>query len=528
MRVAVAYPPVTKDGQFPLLSQNRHLKFSHSLEVRIFPLIPAHAATNLKHAGHQVLWLDGINERMTMEQFHAALAAFGPELMIMESKAPVIRTHWAYIAEAKRLFPGMRIALVGDHVSYFPEESLQNSAVDFVFTGGDYDVIARDMAGHLEGKGPMPAGVWWRGEDGSIQNSGHHVLSDNLDALPFIDRELTRWLSYGEAYLLPRIAYMLTGRGCGLENGRTSTCTFCIWQHALWDRTARLRSPANVVGEIEQLVALGAREVFDDNETGPIYDRAWMTEFHRLMKEKGLIGKIALSVNARGDLVDAELAALMKATGFRLLKIGIEAGDDESLRQLAKLEGIEKIKTGIKAVRDHGMVTLLTTMVGYPWQDEAGVKRTFDVAKEMLLYKPKFGDCLQASVVVPYPGSPLWTAAVNKGWFLIDPKDYDSYDMSQPLMKSQYDNEAWVKRLWRLHLRPSFVLRSLLTLRNRDQVDLAWRGVLSLAGHISDYKPGQGGAAMHAGRLNNWRDRFSPKRQARLSETNTAPVERVL
>jgi anaerobic magnesium-protoporphyrin IX monomethyl ester cyclase len=509
MRVAVVYPPVTKGGQYPLLSQNRHLKFSHSLEVRIFPLIPAHAATNLQHAGHTVLWLDGINERMTMDDFHAQLTAFQPDLVMLESKAPVIRTHWDYIRAAKQLFPLARFALVGDHVSYYPQESMDASPADFVLTGGDYDVIVRDLAAHLEGRGPMPAGVWWR-EGGEVKNSGHHVLSDDLDALPYIDRELTRWRSYGEAYLLPGIAYMLTGRGCGLENGRTSTCTFCIWQHALWDKTARLRSPANVVGEIEQLVQLGATEVFDDNETGPIYDRAWMQEFHRLMKEKGLIGRIALSTNARGDLIDAELARLMAATGFRLLKIGIEAGDDESLRQLAKLEGIEKIKAGIRAARDNGLVTLLTTMVGYPWQDEAGVKRTYDVAKEMLLYRPKFGDCLQASVVVPYPGSPLWTAAVNKGWFLIDPKDYDKYDMSEPLMKSQYDNEAWVKRLWKLHLHPWFLLRSLFTLRTRDQWNLAWRGVLSLAGHISDYKPAAGQAGLTQDKVRNWRGRLSP------------------
>jgi radical SAM superfamily enzyme YgiQ (UPF0313 family) len=509
---------VTKDGQFPLLSQNRHLKFSHSLEVRIFPLIPGHAATNLKQAGHAVLWLDGINERMSMDQFHAALAGFKPDLVLMETKAPVITTHWAYIAAAKELFPGTRFALAGDHVSYYPEESLLNSKVDFVLTGGDYDVIVRDLAGHLEGRGPMPKGVWWRDGDGGVRNSGHHELPDTLDSLPFIDRELTRWRTYGEAYLLPDVAYILTGRGCGLGNGRVSTCTFCIWQHALWDRTARLRSPANVVAEVESLVALGAKEIFDDNETGPIYDRAWMQEFHDLMEAKGLIGRIAISMNARGDLVDEALARLMKDTGFRLLKIGIEAGDDDSLRQLAKLEGIEKIKAGIRASRDMGLVTLLTTMVGYPWQDEAGVRRTYAVAKEMLLYKPKFGDCLQASVVVPYPGSPLWTAAVNKGWFLIDPKDYDSYDMSSQLLKCPIDQEAWVKRLWRLHLHPWFLLRSALTLRSRAQWNLAWRGVLSLAGHISDYKPGQG-AAQLSGRRGNWRAWLSPKEAKKAAQT---------
>jgi radical SAM superfamily enzyme YgiQ (UPF0313 family) len=266
------------------------------------------------------------------------------------------------------------------------------------------------LARHLEQGAPMPPGVWHRGPSGPA-SSGPHQFTQDLDSLPFIDRKLTRWQSYGEAYLLPGVAYILTGRGCGLGQGRVSVCTFCIWQHALWDRTARLRSPASVVAEIEQLMALGAREIFDDNETGPIYDRDWMREFHRLMKAKGLAGKIPLSVNARGDLLDDELCALMADCGFRLLKIGVEAGTDQGLAKLAKLEGIDKIRKGVKAARDHGLVTLLTTMVGYPWETEEDVRATYRVARELLLYKPKFGDCLQASVVIPYPGSPLWQQA---------------------------------------------------------------------------------------------------------------------
>jgi hypothetical protein len=69
MKTAILYPPFRKDGEFPLLTQNRHLKFSKSHEVRIFPLVPGHLATNLKHLGHDVLWLDGINRRMSDEEF---------------------------------------------------------------------------------------------------------------------------------------------------------------------------------------------------------------------------------------------------------------------------------------------------------------------------------------------------------------------------------------------------------------------------------------------------------------------------
>ncbi len=495
MRAAVVYPPVTRDGRYPLLSQNRHLKFSHSLQVRIFPLVPAHAATNLKADGHEVLWLDGINGRMDAEGFDRELEGFRPDLVLMETKAPVLPDHWDYLRRAKARMPSARFALAGDHVSYFPGESLRACPVDFVLTGGDYDLTVRELAAHLEGKGPLPLGVWWRGASGEPATRGPRPLDADLDRLPFIDRGLTRWRMYGEAYLPRDTAYILSGRGCGLGGGRVSTCTFCVWQHALWERTARLRSPAGVVDEIETLAGLGAREVFDDNETGPIYDRAWMAEFHRLMKARRLIGKVALSTNARGDLLDADLAGLMRDTGYRLLKVGIEAGDDESLRHLAKLEGLERIKAGVRAARDRGLVTLLTTMVGYPWQDEAGVRRTYETARELLLYRPRFGDCLQASVVVPYPGSPLWREAVAKGWFVGDPVDYGRYDMAEDLLTCPVDRRAWVRRLWSLNLHPYFLVRSLMTLRTRSQWDLAWRGFLSLSGHVRDYRPAGFGRA---------------------------------
>ena len=67
-------------------------------------------------------------------------------------------------------------------------------------------------------EGAMPQGVWWHGEGGKAETSGKHSLATDLSTLPYIDRDLTRWRSYGEAYLLPSIAYILTGRGCGLEN----------------------------------------------------------------------------------------------------------------------------------------------------------------------------------------------------------------------------------------------------------------------------------------------------------------------
>ena len=152
MKTAVLYPPFRKDGELPLLTQNRHLKFSKTLEVRIFPLVPGHLATNLKHLGHEVLWLDGINRRMSDEEYEKHLDDFKPEIVFLETKAPVVKRHWKYIEELKAKYPGIKTVLMGDHVSYFPEESILNSQTDYVITGGDYDIVGRNLVQHLAGK----------------------------------------------------------------------------------------------------------------------------------------------------------------------------------------------------------------------------------------------------------------------------------------------------------------------------------------------------------------------------------------
>jgi hypothetical protein len=59
--------------------------------------------------------------------------------------------------------------------------------------------------------------------------------------------------------------------------------------------------------------------------------------------------------------------------------------------------------------------------------------------------------------------------------------------MSETVLKSGIDHRYWVRRLWKLHLHPWFLLRSLATLRSCAQADLAWRGIASLLGHVLDY-----------------------------------------
>lgn len=488
MRIAVAYPPILRDGKTPLLGQNRQFKYTHSKEIKIFPLVPAQAATLLKKAGHDVLWMDGINSGMTSEEFEMKIEREKPELILIETKTPIIQKHWEYIKNIKVRMPAVKIALAGDHVSFFPEESMQNSPVDFVITGGDFDLSLVGLCACLSGRGAMPAGVWYRDNEG-IKNSGPPGLFNDLDSLPFIDRDLTDWKTYGEAYLYRPCAYILTGRGCGREGKETGgVCTFCIWQHAYWQKKARLRSAANVAEEIEMLVKkYGVYEIFDDNESGAVWSTQWLEEFVVETEKRKLKGKFEFSTNARAENLTEEKCRLMKKSNYRLLKVGLESGSDATLKRIGKLETVAEITENIRRAKRQGFRVLLTMMVGYPWETEADVRQTYDTARELILYKTHFGDSLQASIIMPYPGTPLYRDAEKNGWLTEDSGDYEKYDMEHNILKSNYDNEYWCRKMWGIHKEPVFLLKSFLSLRNFRDIKLAFRGVKSLIGHSKDY-----------------------------------------
>ncbi|KUK82466.1 MAG: radical SAM protein, partial [Microgenomates bacterium 39_6] len=197
MKIAICYPPLDSPKGRPLLSQNRQFQwFTNSpVAYAIYPVVMAQAATLLSQNGHQVAWLDGIAKNWTFEKFLQKLKEFNPDLVVIETKTPVIKNHWEIIKTLKSEISNLKSVLVGDHVSALPQESLENSPVDYVLTGGDYDFALLNLVNYLEGRQKLEGGVYYR-QKGEITNSGALKLNHNLDDLPMIDRDLTCWQDY--------------------------------------------------------------------------------------------------------------------------------------------------------------------------------------------------------------------------------------------------------------------------------------------------------------------------------------------
>jgi hypothetical protein len=197
MKIMISYPPLSGDGT-PTLGQNRQFQWFHNPSF-IYPMVPASAATLLKSKGYEVVWDDSIAAKRTYQEWEENVIKENPDFIAFETKTPVVKQHWGIISKLKEKLPALKTVLMGDHVTAMPEETMKNSSVDFVLTGGDYDFLLLNILEFAEKKSALEPGIWFRADNG-IKNTGKFRLEHDLNSLPFIDRDLTHWKMYGEKF----------------------------------------------------------------------------------------------------------------------------------------------------------------------------------------------------------------------------------------------------------------------------------------------------------------------------------------
>ena len=123
MKVVVGYPPITSSKGVPLLSQNRQFQYFNA-PTYIYPMVPASAASMINANGHEAVWMDGIAEKLSYESWEQQLVAAVPDILLMETKCPVIKQHWAIAERLHSVLPHMLQVWVGDHVTWLPQVSV--------------------------------------------------------------------------------------------------------------------------------------------------------------------------------------------------------------------------------------------------------------------------------------------------------------------------------------------------------------------------------------------------------------------
>ncbi len=501
--VVVGYPPIKSSKGVPLLSQNRQFQYFNA-STYIYPMVPAYAASNLQDKGYKVYWMDGIAEKKEYEEWVKELKKIKPNYLLVETKSPIVKKHWKIIDDLKKRLPKTKLVWVGDHISYVPLEIFENSKVDYAITGGDYDFMIVNLLNHVHKGETLEGGLYWRASNKDIKakpatrsklkkgqiiyNSGPASLKHDLNSLPFVDRDLTKWRLYAYEngnYKYTPGTYMYSGRDCWWNR-----CTFCVWDHTINPiGSYRSFTPDRLFAEVKHVVdTYGIKEIFDD--AGTMFIGPKLKKFCELLIESGYNKKVRYGCNMRFNALTQEYYNLMGKAGFRFILYGMESANQKTLDKLDK--GTKEADTinGSRMATKAGLEPHATIMLGYPWESYKDAQRTIEVAK--YCFKRGYFTTMQATIVIPYPGTPLFRECKEKGWLLTE--DYERYDMREPVMKTPFPKEKIYEleqELYSSFMTPQYIMRRIASVRSFHDFKYFFYMAWKLLAHLLDFDPNQ-------------------------------------
>ncbi|MEK7722695.1 MAG: radical SAM protein, partial [Elusimicrobiota bacterium] len=232
--------------------------------------------------------------------------------------------------------------------------------------------------------------------DGAIRRNGLRPLIEDLDSMPFYDRDIY----FGQYPLLRDLSNkrFLVQRGCPYS------CSFCF-NHSFREmygglgKFVRFRSPGNIVREIERVRSLYPLKSVSFNADSFTLHPQFL-ELLALYRER--VGLPFFS-NARFNELDGEKIAALKEAGCSYLAIGVESGSERIRNGILHRNMSDSVITGNAALlKKHGIPFSSYVMLGLPTE-------TLEEAVKTLEFLSAIGsDTIMPSIYKPLVGTGLW------------------------------------------------------------------------------------------------------------------------
>ncbi len=464
MRIVLLNPPVPKgrftnrdlmggmgiDDDFGVGLGPRFVALLKNEGTRLPVIALAYAAGIL--ASHDVTVLD--QSRLDPHDPAAldAVVRARPEWVIAATSFAFLGAELRYL-ERVREATGAKRMLLHQGATFFADDILKRGLAEAI-SAGDPEVIVQHLA-----KGSLAPGL-----DGvrMADDTGRPVLAVNgfiadLDTLPFPAWEQFMPEGYGYFPLLKQkpFATMLSSRGCPY------LCHFCPYPIAQ-GAPFRPRRPERVADEMEMLASRhGVRAVLFRDPTFSL-DIGRVKALARALIERRV--PLQFGIETRLDRMDDELIELLGRAGCRSAEFGVDP-IDEHTRLASHRRGIkpERAAALIRTMESNGIATAGLFVIGTPGQSDDEMHRTLDWIETLDV------SYMNYEVATPFPGTALYTEAVQKGWTrpitLDDLLDGDPKLAFNGVIDLARMKELQDRALSRFYLRPRKVAREVL---NRD------------------------------------------------------------
>ena len=200
------------------------------------------------------------------------------------------------------------------------------------------------------------------------------------------------------------------------SSGCPYTCEFCDIP-ALYGRNPRLKTPAQVLGELDEIAASGATAVYfvDDNFIGNQKAAlellphlvAWQTERNYPLR---------LACEATLNLAKNErVLELMREAGFVTVFCGIETPEPRALRAMSKDQNLRMpVEEAVRRLNAYGLEVVSGIILGLDTDDEDTPQRILDFIEASQI------PMLTINILYALPKTPLWDRLSAEGRLVDD------------------------------------------------------------------------------------------------------------
>ncbi|NIM03346.1 radical SAM protein [bacterium] len=366
----------------------------------------AYLSACLKAHGHSTRLVD-YTWGARIKDAISAVSKFDPNLVAFSVRSGEFIFCLKIARKLKKYFGGEpKIIFGGVHPTVAPEEVIRKDCVDLVCVGEGEGAMV-ELCQKMENKERIDdiKNIWVK-KDGIIKKNDVRGLVEDLDEIPFPDRDIfdiERYISSRDGAI-----DMIVSRGCPYQ------CTYCINPilQNLYKRKGkfvRTRSVNNVVNELNDICKkykIKHISFLDDVFPSSL---EWLVEFRQKFPRNS---NLDFCCNFRAESLNPEICRYLKDCGCSSINIGIESGS-EWIREkvLNRRISNRKLATSFEICRKEGLATYSFNMIGIPYETISHIRESIELNKSI---QPTF---LQVSIFQPYHGTQLNRLCIEKKWY---------------------------------------------------------------------------------------------------------------
>ena len=333
-----------------------------------------------------------------------------------------VTTQYRYITSVSKFiksnYPDTFLVIGGPHATLNAETVIEDPFDAICIGEGERPML---KVAEMLAKDKFPSNIsnLWIKNKKNIEKNPTASYFENLDELPFPDRNM--WEGYLEntESLSEQNFVILLGRGCPYN------CTYCC-NHAFRKiadgNYVRVRSPQNIVREIKSLHEKYSEEKsfyfeiesFNANKKWAIKVCDEIERYNNTLETPLYFGlNIRITQNADFDNL---FEACVRAN-ITYINIGIESGSERVRKEILKRNySNEDIMRTIDLAKKHGLEYNFYTLIGIPGETIKDYKETLNLCR---ICQPKI---VAEHIYYPYPGTSLYDTCEEMG-LLPDKKD---------------------------------------------------------------------------------------------------------